>query len=67
MAAPFDFLKHRLAKEIGLILLVKLVLLLGIKTLWFDSPTVPVDGDVKTGQHLLGRSTASPLAEENPR
>ncbi len=67
MPAPFDFLKHRLAKEIGLILLVKLVLLLGIKVLWFDAPTLPVDGGASTGQHLLGRAPAPTLAEEEPR
>lgn len=67
MAAHFDFLRHRLAKEISLILVIKLILLMGIKTFWFDAPTVPRDGSAKTGQHLLGRSTASTPAEEKPR
>jgi len=54
MSAHFDFLKKPLAKEIGLILLIKLVLLMGIRSVWFDAPVAVKDDSAHVGQHLLG-------------
>jgi len=49
------------------ILLIKLTLLMGIKALWFDAPTVPKDGTVEMSQRLLGATPASLKIEETPR
>ena len=61
MRGHFDFLKKPLAKEIAVILLIKLVLLMGIRSLWFDEPSVvAADGAAQVGQHLLGTPSAQP-------
>ena len=65
MPGPFDFLKKPLMKEIGLILLIKLVLLLGIRSIWFSAPVEVMDDGVKVGQHVLGPPPAFP--EKNPQ
>ncbi|WP_225775643.1 cytochrome oxidase putative small subunit CydP [Pseudomonas sp. Marseille-Q5115] len=63
MAAHFDVLKQPLAREIAVILLLKLVLLLGIRALWFEVPA-PIAGDsAKVGQHMLG---SVPDSSEKP-
>lgn len=64
MAAHFDFLNKPLAKEIAVILLIKLVLLMGIRSLWFDEPDPVKDDSAKVGQHLLG---PVPLSSEKPQ
>jgi hypothetical protein len=56
MPTHFDFLKKTLAREIGLILLIKLVLLMGIRSVWFDAPVAVKDDGAQVGQHLLGTS-----------
>ncbi|MEQ7922629.1 cytochrome oxidase putative small subunit CydP [Xanthomonas sp. WHRI 1810A] len=54
MPAHFDFLKKPLAREIAVILLIKLVLLMGIRSVWFDAPVAVKDDGAQVGQHLLG-------------
>lgn len=46
--------RRPLAREISIILLLKLIILLGIKAVWFSAPTVPENGSARTGTHLLG-------------
>ncbi|NWA24211.1 hypothetical protein HX870_03445 [Pseudomonas gingeri] len=60
MTGPFDFLKNPFARKIGLILLVKFVLLMGIRSIWFNAPVEVMDDGVKAGQHLLGPSLVPP-------
>ena len=62
MPGPFDFLKHPLAKEIGLILLLKLILLMGIRSVWFDAAVDVSDDGVQVGLHVMG---APPEPDEN--
>ncbi|HIE0070018.1 TPA: cytochrome oxidase putative small subunit CydP [Pseudomonas aeruginosa] len=54
-------------RELTIILLIKLALLLAIKAIWFDQPTVPDDGSRLTSQHLLGESPSNPAAKESAR
>lgn len=57
-----------LVREITAILLIKLVLLLTIKAIWFDAPTVPVDGLNRVANHLLSNAgSQSENTEETPR
>jgi hypothetical protein len=65
MPGPFDFLKHPLAKDIGLILVVKLVLLMGIRSVWFDAPVEVKDDGVQVGLHVLGAPPEP--SEKNPK
>ncbi|WP_407314950.1 cytochrome oxidase putative small subunit CydP [Pseudomonas sp. nanlin1] len=54
MSGHFDFLKKPLAQEIALILVIKLVLLVGIRCVWFSAPVDVKDDGTTVGQHLLG-------------
>ena len=57
-----------LVREITVILLIKLTLLLAIKAIWFNEPTVPRDGQQRVEQHLFGQPTPSSIpTEEKPR
>ena len=47
-----------LVREITVILLIKLTLLLAIKAIWFNEPTVPRDGQQRVEQHLFGQCGA---------
>lgn len=59
--------KIPLIRELAIILLIKLALLLTIKAIWFDQPTVPEDGSRITSRHLLGDSQTSPADKESAR
>lgn len=65
MPGPFDFLRHPLAKDIGLILLIKLVLLMGIRSVWFDTPVEVKEDGVQAGLHVLGAPPEP--SEKNPK
>lgn len=56
-----------LVREMGVVLLLKLVILLAIKMVWFSEPTVPLDGSERVGAHLLGTPNSLTLNEEKPR
>ncbi|NQA61398.1 hypothetical protein DZ930_011570 [Pseudomonas aeruginosa] len=68
-AAPRSPWRLPLVREITAILLIKLALLLGIKAIWFDQPTLPENGTERLDSHLFTRpaTPSSPLAEEPPR
>ncbi|WP_236715577.1 cytochrome oxidase putative small subunit CydP [Pseudomonas sp. BMS12] len=51
-------------REITAILLIKLALLLAIKAIWFDAPTIPENGAARVDAHLFNES---PRTEEKPR
>jgi hypothetical protein len=65
MASHFAFLKTPLAREIAVILLIKLALLMGIHSLWFATPAPLMDERASVAQHLLGVPTVLP--EKNPQ
>ena len=58
-----------LVRELAVILVIKLVLLLVIKHIWFDAPTVPLDGTAQVAAHLLRPAAPLPLPAigETPR
>lgn len=69
MATPFPSCWHiPLVREIAIILILKLAILLTIKAIWFDAPTVPKNGAALVSEHLL-RPAATQLKpdEELPR
>ena len=57
---PKDFNK-RLVREITIILIIKIVLLLTIKHIWFDAPTIPQNFDSQVAEHIAG--SPSPIKE----
>ena len=64
-----SFRRTPLAREIAVILLVKLALLLAIKAIWFSTPSLPENESEQVSAHLLGdpQRQPQPLREEKPR
>ncbi|OAL79785.1 hypothetical protein AY606_03785 [Acinetobacter sp. SFB] len=50
---PKDF-NQKLVREITIILIIKIVLLLTIKHIWFDTPTIPKNFDSQVAEHIAG-------------
>ena len=50
---PLD-LNRRLVREIAIILIIKIVLLMTIKHIWFDAPTIPKDFDNQVAERIAG-------------
>lgn len=47
-------LNRRLIREITIILIIKIVLLLIIKNIWFDAPTIPPNFDNQVAERIAG-------------
>ena len=47
-------LNRRLVREITIILIIKIVLLMAIKHIWFDAPTIPKDFDNQVAERIAG-------------
>ena len=47
-------LNRRLVREITIILIIKIVLLMTIKHIWFDAPTIPKDFDNQVAERIAG-------------
>ncbi|ENW05092.1 MULTISPECIES: cytochrome oxidase putative small subunit CydP [Acinetobacter] len=45
---------RRLIREITIILIIKIVLLLVIKNIWFDAPTIPKDFNNEVAERIAG-------------
>ena len=45
---------RRLIREITIILIIKVVLLLVIKNIWFDAPTIPKDFNNEVAERIAG-------------
>ena len=50
---PKDF-NQRLVREITIILIIKVVILLTIKHIWFDAPTIPKNFDNQVAERIAG-------------
>ena len=47
-------LNRRLTWEIAIILIIKVVLLMVIKHIWFDAPTIPKDFNNQVAERIAG-------------
>ena len=54
MSLKSNDLNRRLVKEITIILIIKIVLLLTIKHIWFDAPTIPKNFDNQVAERIAG-------------
>lgn len=45
---------RQLVREITIILIIKIVLLMTIKHIWFDAPTIPKDFDNQVAERIAG-------------
>ena len=43
-----------LVREITLILIIKVIILMVIKNIWFDAPTIPKDFDNQIAERIAG-------------
>ncbi|CAM4302975.1 cytochrome oxidase putative small subunit CydP [Acinetobacter pragensis] len=57
---PKDF-NQRTVREITAILIIKVVILLTIKHIWFDAPTIPKNFDNQVAERIAGNP--SPIKE----
>ncbi|MCS3471088.1 hypothetical protein M2401_004849 [Pseudomonas sp. JUb42] len=64
---PKSLWRIPLARDIGIILIIKLVILFSIKAIWFGEPTIPEDNQAGVAAHLFDTPPVSPLTEEKPR
>ena len=54
MSLKSNDLNHRLVREITIILIIKIVLLITIKHIWFDAPTIPKNFDNQVAERIAG-------------
>ncbi|WP_266125835.1 cytochrome oxidase putative small subunit CydP [Acinetobacter bereziniae] len=47
-------LNRWLVREIAIILIIKIALLMTIKHIWFDAPTIPKDFDNQVAERIAG-------------
>ncbi len=45
---------QKVVREITLILIIKVILLLTIKHIWFDAPTIPKNFDSQVAERIAG-------------
>lgn len=64
---PKSLWRIPLIRDIGIILIIKLIILFSIKAIWFSEPAMPVDNQAGVAAHLFDSPPVSPLTEENPR
>ena len=46
-----------LVREITLILIIKVIILMVIKNIWFDAPTIPKNFDNQVAERIAGNSS----------
>ncbi|WP_436915230.1 cytochrome oxidase putative small subunit CydP [Acinetobacter gandensis] len=54
MSLTFKDLNRRVVKEITAILIIKVIILMIIKNIWFDAPTIPKNFDNQVAEHIAG-------------
>ncbi|OTG82902.1 cytochrome oxidase putative small subunit CydP [Acinetobacter sp. ANC 4648] len=54
MSLKSNDVNRRLVREITVILIIKIVILLTIKHIWFDAPTIPKDFDNQVAERIAG-------------
>lgn len=54
-------LNQKVVREITAILIIKVILLMIIKSIWFDAPTIPKDFDTQVAERIAGNP--SPIKE----
>ncbi|MCP3433821.1 cytochrome oxidase putative small subunit CydP [Stutzerimonas stutzeri] len=57
--------KSSLRRDVVLVVLVKVAILITIKNVWFDAPSIPENGSVHVADHLLDSRGSNP--EGGPR
>ena len=54
-------INRNVSREIAIILIIKVVILLTIKHIWFDAPTIPKNFDNQVAERIAGNP--SPIKE----
>lgn len=54
MSLVFKDLNRSVVKEITAILIIKVIILMVIKNIWFDAPTIPKNFDNQVAEHIAG-------------
>ncbi|TCM60054.1 hypothetical protein EC844_13624 [Acinetobacter calcoaceticus] len=48
---------RQIKREIAVILIIKIAILIAIKNIWFDAPTIPKDFDNQVAERIAGSSS----------
>ena len=54
MSLKFKDLNRRVVREITAILIIKVIILMIIKNIWFDAPTIPKNFDNQVAERIAG-------------
>ena len=54
MSLKFKDLNRRVVREITAILIITVIILMIIKNIWFDAPTIPINFDNQVAEHIAG-------------
>ena len=54
MSLKSSDLNRKLVREITIILIIKIVILMTIKHIWFDAPTIPKNFDNQVAERIAG-------------
>lgn len=58
---------RHIGREIAIILIIKVIILLSIKHIWFDKPTIPKNFDHQAAQRITGdTANAAQNQEKSP-
>ncbi len=57
MSLVFKDLNRRVVKEITAILIIKVIILMIIKNIWFDAPTIPKNFDNQVAERIAGSTS----------
>ncbi|RLL44024.1 hypothetical protein D9K79_10430 [Acinetobacter cumulans] len=47
-------INRNVSREIAIILIIKVIILMIIKNIWFDAPTIPKNFDTQVAEHIAG-------------
>ena len=61
----FEHSNRKLVREITIILVIKVICLLMIKSIWFDAPTIPKGIEHQVAEHIAGQYR--PVSQESSR
>lgn len=54
MAFNYERMNKQLIREVAAIVVIKIIILMIIKSIWFSAPTVPVDREQEVIKHIIG-------------
>lgn len=54
MAFNYERMNKQLIREVAAVVVIKIIILMIIKSIWFSAPTVSVDREQEVIKHIIG-------------